>query len=99
MQATGQMLQRGNTMSLFMRPDREKGKPFQGFTDGQKINRQEFKRLVEDPKYKRAIYMHLLRQIRSGYAFQLEREATSRLIAAGGEEKALVGASDDGLEA
>jgi RecA/RadA recombinase len=97
-QATGQMLQRGNTMTLNVRPTAEKGKQLIGFSEGQRISRQDFKNLVENPKYKRAIFMHCLRQIRSGYAFQLEREATSRLIAAGGEERAMLG-TDDGIEA
>lgn len=98
LQATGQMLQRGNTMTMHVRPTKEKGKDNPLFEDGQRINRAQFKELVEAPRFKRAVYMHCLRQIRGGYAFQLERESMSRLIAAGGEESAAV-SDDSGVEA
>jgi RecA/RadA recombinase len=97
--ATGQMLQRGNTMTMHVRPVKEKGRDNPIFDEGQRISRAQFKELVESPQYKRAVYMHCLRQIRSGYAFQLERESVSRLIVAGGEESAAVASDDNGLEA
>jgi RecA/RadA recombinase len=98
LQATGQMLQRGNTMTMHVRPAKDKGKDNPIFEEGQRISRAQFKELVEAPRFKRAVYMHCLRQIRAGYAFQLERESMSRLIAAGGEESAAV-SDDSGVEA
>lgn len=101
LQATGQCLVRGNTLTMHVRPDKEKGRDNPIFEEGQRLNRTQFKELVESPKYKRAVYMHCLKQIKSGFAFSLEREATKRLIAGGGEEKAMIASDDgdDGVEA
>lgn len=96
LQATGQMTQRGNTMKMFMRPIKANGKDNGIFTEGQILSRQKFKEIVELPQYKRAVYMHCLKQMRAGFGFELERLASKKLIAAGGEEKA---SSSEGIEA
>jgi RecA/RadA recombinase len=96
LQATGQMMQRGNTMKMFVRPVKANGKDNGIFTEGQVLSRQKFKELVELPQYKRMVYMHCLRQMRSGYGFDLERDIAKKLVSTGGEEKI---PSSEGIEA
>lgn len=83
LEATGQMVQRGNTMTMNVRPMTSKAKNQELFSEGQRLSRHQFKTMVEDPRYKRSVYMHCLKQMRSGYGFELEREATKKLIASG----------------
>lgn len=83
LQATGQMVQRGNTMTMNVMPVKENGKNFEVFQPGQRISRDQFKQIVEGPEYKRSMYMHCLKQLRGGYGFELERAASKKLIASG----------------
>jgi RecA/RadA recombinase len=103
LQATGQMIQYGKTLTMNVMPAKANGRDNGIFTPGQRLNQQQFKQLVEDSKYKRAVYMHCLRQMRSGYGFELERDASKRLIASAASKSkcsdGLDDPGDDGVEA
>ncbi len=80
--ATGQAVPRvGQKLEMHLRPVRANGKAHNIFEEGQVVGRGQFKHIVEHPQYKQALYQHCLQQIRSGYAFDVEREAVHRLIA------------------
>jgi recombination protein RecA len=102
LQATGQMIQYGKTLTMNVMPAKANGRDNGMFTQGQKLTQSQFKELVEHPKYKRMVYMHCLRQMRGGYGFELEREASKRLIAgakAKGTEGLDIASEEGGIEA
>jgi hypothetical protein len=75
LRSTGQITKRGNTLSLDIQPTKEKGKNPVLPVDPQakKLGWMDFKRAVELPEHKQAMFNHCREQIKSGYAFDLER--------------------------
>lgn len=76
LRATGQLTKRGTTLSLDIQPTKENGKNPVLPVDphAKKVSWMDFKRAVELPEYKKAMFHHCRAQIKSGYAFDLERE-------------------------
>ena len=79
--ATGQAIPRVNQrLEMHLRPVSEKARAHNMFEEGKTLGRAEFKTIVEAPQYKQALYQHCLQQIRSGYAFDIERESVFKAI-------------------
>lgn len=77
LEATGQLSRRANTLSLDIQGvSRKKDAPTKLPIDPHagKLSFMDFKRAVEDPKNRHSIWNHCRAQIKSGYAFSLERE-------------------------
>lgn len=76
LQATGQCVKVGKKLTFDIQPTKAKGGtlklPFDPHSVNMKVS--EFKRLVESREFKHSVYEHVRAQIRSGYAFDLERE-------------------------
>jgi RecA/RadA recombinase len=89
LQATGQMVQRGQTITMNLMPVKAKGRQIDIFEQGERTTYPKFKEMVEDPKYKRMIWKHCFHQMQGGYGFDLEREAAARLIAKASRESVL----------
>lgn len=100
--ATGQAVPRmGQRLEMHLRPVRANGRAHGIFEEGQVVGRGQFKQIVEAREYKQALYQHCLQQIRSGYAFDIERESIKHLIATkdvtkGSIDLNLDGDSDEG---
>lgn len=89
---TGQLTRRGNTLSLDIQgATRKKDAPANFPVDphGAKINFMDFKIAVEDPRNKHAIWNHCRSQIKTGFAFALERERMTN-------NKTVAATEDDG---
>lgn len=85
--ATGQAIPRvGQKLEMHLRPVRENGRAHNLFEEGQVVSRGQFKQIIEAPQYKDSVYQHCLQQIRSGYAFDIERAAVKRLIASSAKD-------------
>ena len=77
LEATGQLTRRANTLSLDIQGvTRKKDAPTKLPIDphAKALKFMDFKRAVEDPKNRHSIWNHCRAQIKSGYAFSLERE-------------------------
>lgn len=77
--ATGQAVSKNGRLELNILPSVAKGKA-PPIPHGTLFTRAKFKHLVEAPQNKDGLYQHCLRQIRSGYAFEVERSAVRALI-------------------
>ena len=74
LEKTGQATRRGNTVTLDIAPIKENGKLVALPTgEAKRINFLEFKKAVELPEFKHALFNHCRSQIKSGFAFDLER--------------------------
>lgn len=91
LQASGQASKRGTTLSLDIQPAKKSLKMPNLPLDPQskKMGWTDFKRAVEDPANKHRLFDHCRAQIKSGYAFDLERERVTNTKVAYDE-------SDDG---
>ena len=92
LEATGQLTRRANTLSLDIQgTTRKKDAPTKLPIDphSKKLNFMDFKRAVEDPKNRHSLWTHCRSQIKSGYAFSLERErvTNSKSVAAETEDE------------
>jgi hypothetical protein len=77
LEATGQATRRGMTIALDIQGVTRKKEPPRNLPidpQSKRIMFMDFKRAVEDPKNKHAIWNFCRSQIKSGYAFSLERE-------------------------
>lgn len=76
LESTGQASKRGSTISLDIQPIKANGKnpmlPLEH--QAKKVGWMDFKRAVELPENKHAMFNHCRAQIKSGFAFDLERE-------------------------
>jgi intein/homing endonuclease/RecA/RadA recombinase len=76
LESTGQASKRGSTISLDIQPIKANGKnpvlPMEH--QAKKVGWMDFKRAVELPENKHAMFNHCRAQIKSGFAFDLERE-------------------------
>lgn len=76
LETTGQASKRGTTLSLDIAPIKANGRTPSLPVENQskKVAWMDFKRAVELPENKNALFNHCRAQIKSGYAFDLERE-------------------------
>lgn|ERR1035437_628279 len=76
LESTGQASKRGSTLSLDILPSVKNGKIPELPIDAQskKLNWMDFKRAVELPENKHKLFKHCRTQLKSGYAFDIERE-------------------------
>lgn len=91
LEATGQLTRRANTLSLDIQGvTRKKDAPTKLPIDphAKALKFMDFKRAVEDPKNRHSIWNHCRAQIKSGYAFSLERERVTngKMVAQESEE-------------
>lgn len=100
--ATGQAVARNGRLEINLMPSVAKGKA-PPIPHGTLFTKPKFKHLVEAPQNKDGLYQHCLRQIRSGYAFEIERTAVRALITHDSKAETAAAADgfgdDDGLEA
>lgn len=73
LESTGQASRRGSKLLLDIQPVKANGK-LPALPVNQKMEWMDFKRAVEAPENKQALYNHCRAQIKSGYAFELERD-------------------------
>lgn len=92
LKSTGQASKRGNTLSLDIQPATKNGRAFELPLPAQskKVGWMDFKRAVELPENKQKMFQHCRAQLKSGYAFDLEKERVTN-----GKEAVL--SDDDGL--
>lgn len=76
LQGTGQCVKVGKKLTFDIQPTKAKGGTLKLPFDPKSVNMKlsEFKRFVESREFKHSVYEHVHQQIRSGYAFDLERE-------------------------